>query len=530
MNSNRNPLIPVLLFLVVGVLLGRPSTVEGVAGPGYRALLHPCRNRGLSGNAAGDGATDDAGALQETIETALELLVDEGSTPEDNDWDAMEVTIDLQGLTYRFESPLTINLTYTRTDPANEQALKTRLRIINGTLLSVLSQGSDDERPGRADYPDTPAIWIYPSDDGSGAYYEYPEVTFEHVRLQNKSGTSFTGIQIDRGLRCSFLNCAIEGRNTPEGSRGYARGIVLRGCQLCSFTDCHFSGNSNHVVFEQFEVDGTMTPNTDCRFYACTFVESTANSEYEDDRTDDFSGVGIVSKGTDSSGVTAAQCLFDGCSFESASDGDDDAISLVSLFDTRNMKFRACRFENATNDSSSTTVPLVQLGKVSGESTDARFIDCNFSGDRYADGYCIEGDEHVSGTALVANVFPSDESYAAISLSAGYSAVANTNLGDQVVVDTADVGDAAYVIDWTSKVHQLTTDATISTTTGFSFRYAADGRSITLLLEGDSEPDWTAADILWEEETEPTYSAPILYTFTQIGGLVYGSAKSFAAP
>ena len=547
MKRNKKPLLVlVLLFSVAGALLVNPSTGEaqrrawvdlngdGVPDPGEEVIAPPNLRSALltpRPQAVGDGVTPDHDALQFTINRGLRLLhhtdVDsdgDGDTDDDDvNWDVMEVTIDLEGLTYRFDSPLTINLPYTRTSTA---AVKTRLRIINGTLLSALSTDVD----GRAEFSEIPAISIYPEEPSvwTDGFAEYPEVTLEHVRLQNQQGTNFTGIQIERGLRCSFLNCAIEERNTPDGSRGYARGLVLRGAQMCSFIDCHFSGNSNHVVFEELDTTGDDvgdTPNTDCRFYACTFTESTGSTEHSDDRDEEFAGVGIVSKGAASSNsVTAAQCLFDGCSIETAEiSNGGDAVSLVSLKDTRNMKFRACRFENGNG---SNTAPLVLLGTGDGEeSSDARFIDCNFSGDEYQDGYCIEGGSDVTGTALIANVFPSNDTYTPVSLSEGYSAVANTYLGDQELVNTATLDPvvSTYTIDWTAKVHHLTMTADCDFDVSL-----VDGRSVTVLLEGSGYAlTWdNGASVLWEEGAEPTYSPPMLYTFTQIGGSIYGSARS----
>ena len=529
MKRNKKPLLVlVLLFSVAGALLVSPSTVEAQRRP-FRALLTP------RPAAVGDGATDDYDALQNTINRGLGLLFRDTGDDHTNDgvidssdinWDVMEVTIDLEGLTYRFNTGLEISLEY----PVHNTSLKTRLRIINGTLLSSVGQHTEDfNGDGNPDttFTRTTAIRIFPAAPASGAssFEEYPEVTFENVRLQKMQYARVTGIQIERGLRCSFLNCAIEERNIDDGSTGFERGLVLQGCQMCTFIDCHFGKNENHVVFEELEstVDGvvTYTPNTDCRFYACTFSESTGVETTAWDGTDwgsalgDFSGVAIVSTGSNSTSqnVTAAQCLFDACSIETARDSSGNAVSLVSLKDTRNMKFRACRFENGNG---SNTAPLVLLGTGDGEeSSDARFIDCNFSGDEYQDGYCIEGGSDVTGTALIANVFPSNDTYTSVSLSEGYSAVANTNLGDQELVNTEDLDSDEYTINGTVKVHHLTMidDSTFDVN-------LVDGTSVTVLLEGSYDPTWT--DVLWSEGDEPAYSSPSLYTFTQIGGSIYG--------
>lgn len=107
-------------------------------------------------------------------------------------------------------------------------------------------------------------------------------------------------------------------------------------------------------------------------------------------------------------GVNAAQCLFDGYTIETAGSG---AASLVNLTDTRNIKFRACRFEN-----DNCTGPLVSLSKGAYGSTDTHFIDCNFSGRGEfetagaavtSDGHYIHGDADVTGTAIIANEFSS---------------------------------------------------------------------------------------------------------------------------
>jgi hypothetical protein len=484
------------------VALGAPSTVHARNPKRDPALFNPLKNKGLK--AKGDGVTNDLAALQQTIDRALEVLVAE-HTDGTVVWDHREATIDLQGRTYRIgasSSSPSAELSISLVQPTHSSSIKTRLRIINGTLLFNLAYLTDPI-----------ALRIHADDPA----LEYPEVTFEHVRVQNlqlgHTGIS-TGVQIERGLRCSFLNCAIEQRNKDLGSKGFDRNLVLQGCQICSFIDCHFNAGGNHVVFEELASSGLN--NTDCRFYGCSFSESTEDA--------------IVSLGG-SSGVTAAQCLFDGCSIETAYDvalegtGSSPTKSIVSLYDTKNMKFRACRFENAagwTSSSSYTPPPLVLLGSIGGESSDARFIDCNFSGDDYGDGYCITGDATVTGTAIIANVFPSLGS-APVDLSAGFTAAANTRLADQNDVSTETVSDTTHDLDWTKKVHDI---ILTGTECEFAFVNAADGASITVVVTGTFVPTWPAST-LWEggDAPEPVSGTPTLYTFTQTGSYVYGFGR-----
>ena len=378
----RRPLLHALLATgAAGVaFLKSPSTAEAER---PRARLTPLRNR--ENPAAGDKSTDDYVPLQETIDRALELM---------NSYDYLELTIDLEGRTYRFNSQLVIEPLIAETAP------KTRLRIINGTLLS--SVGNSEQQAFNA-------IHIKPH-GSAGSYSDYPEITFENVRLQKLQYQNITGMLIERGLRCTFLNCAFEPQNKAGSTGAFHRGLVLQGCQISAFIDCHFSGNNQHVVFEQL----SGSPSTDARFYACSFAES--------------SGSAIASEeDVFRSGVTAAQCLFDGCTIETARNAP-----LVDLWDTRNTKFHRCRFENDRNGHD-----LVQLGRSgsSTESTTARFCDCNFSGssaspDSSTSPSCVAGDSDVEDTALIANVFPASTTMPAVRLAGGYRAVANTNLGD----------------------------------------------------------------------------------------------------
>lgn len=381
----RRPLLQALLAtgtagmagaMAGAALLGTP--VAEAAPP--RALLTPLRNPGNP--AAGDKSTDDYVPLQETIDTALQIM---------NSYNYLEVTIDLRGHTYRFNTPLLIEPLIVETAP------KTRLRIVNGTLLS--SVGNNEQHYFNA-------IHIKPH-GSAGSYSDYPEITFDNVRLQKLQYQNVTGMLIERGLRCTFHNFAIEPQN--DGSTGaFDRGLVLQGCQICNFIDCHFAGNNNHLVFEQL----SGSPSTDCRFYGCSFTESNQAAIVSEE--DSFR-----------SGVTAAQCLFNGCTIETARSGP-----LVDMWDTRNTKFDHCRFENDENGYN-----LVQFGRSAPatESTTARFCDCNFSTSSTSGSTpvsCIYGGADVEDTALIANVFPSPSSIPAVSLAGTYRAVANKNLTD----------------------------------------------------------------------------------------------------
>lgn len=378
----RRPLLHALLAGgAAGMAFLGSSSTAAAARP--TALMTPLKNPGNP--AAGDKSTDDYVPLQETIDRALDMM---------NTYDYLELTIDLRGHTYRFNSQLLIEPLVSGTAP------KTRLRIVNGTLLS--SVGNSAQQAFNA-------IHIKPH-GSAGSYSDYPEITFENVRLQKLQYQNITGMLIERGLRCTFLNCAFEPQNKAGSTGAFHRGLVLQGCQICSFIDCHFSGNDQHVVFEQL----SGSPSTDCRFYACSFAES--------------SGSAIVSEeDLLRSGVTAAQCLFDGCTIETARNAP-----LVDLWDTRNTKFHHCRFENDENGYN-----LVQLRRsgTSTESTTARFCDCNFSGsspspDSSTSPSCIAGGADVEDTALIANVFPASSTMPAVNLTGTYRSVANTNLGD----------------------------------------------------------------------------------------------------
>ena len=378
----RRPLLHALLATgAAGFAFLKGTSTAEASSP--RARLSPLRN--IPNPAVGDGATDDYVPLQETIDRALELMDSHSN---------LEITIDLEGRSYRFNTELLIEPLIEETAP------KTRLRIINGTLLSSV---------GNVEQHSFNAIHIKPH-GAAGSYSDYPEMTFENVRFQKLQYQNITGVLIERGLRCTFLNCAFEPQNKAASTQAFERGLLLQGCQICSFIDCHFSGNNQHVVFGQL----SGSPSTDCRFYACSFSES--------------DGSAIVSEENIlRSGVTAAQCLFDGCTFETARNAP-----LVDLWDTRNTKFHHCRFENDENGYN-----LVQLGKSSAstESTTARFCDCNFSGssaspDSSTSPSCVAGDSDVEDTALIANVFPASTTMPAVRLAGGYRAVANTNLGD----------------------------------------------------------------------------------------------------
>ena len=477
--------------------LGTPQTAEARSARRARALFNPLKKKGP--NAKGDGTTDDAAALQEVIDQALAVLVDEAD-PSGVNWDHREATIDLQGQTYLIREGLKIDLQYNPQTASG--SIMTRIRLVNGTILANLNAASQKI-----------ALLVQP-DSTSASYREYPEVTLEHVRVQSVQGppgSGHIGVQLERGLRCSLLNCAIEERNIEGGSVGFDKNLVLRGCQICSFIDCHFSGGQRHVVFEELE---NGTPNTDCRFYGCSFAESEDEAIYS-------SQSGTVD------GVNAAQCLFDGCTIESAGSG---AASLVSLTDTRNMKFRACRFEN-----DSSTVPLVSLSKGAYESTDTHFIDCNFSGRgefettggaATSDGYCIHGDADVTGTAIIANVFPSTRHTSGaywpppVHLPAGYEAAANTNLANRNNVETVAVSSSPAEIDCSKSIH----DITANTAATFNFVNTADGMSITVLVRG-SAPSWSGL-VHWADGAAPTFVEPTIYTFRQIGGVLYGSGQT----
>jgi hypothetical protein len=377
----RRPLLHALLATGTAGMAGTTflgTPVAEAAPP--RALLTPLRNPGNP--AAGNKSTDDYVPLQETIDTALEIM---------NLYDFLEVTIDLRGHAYRFNTPLLIEPLIAETAP------KTRLRIVNGTLLS--SVGNNEQHAFNA-------IHIKPH-GSAGSYSDYPEITFDNVRLEKLQYQNVTGMLIERGLRCTFLNCAIEPQN--NGSTGaFDRGLVLQGCQICAFIDCHFGGNNHHLVFEQL----SGSPSTDCRFYSCSFTESNQAAILSEE--DSFR-----------SGVTAAQCLFDGCTIETARNGP-----LVDMWDTRNTKFHRCRFENDENGYN-----LVQLGRSAPatESTTARFCDCNFSASSSSASpavSCLYGGADVEDTALIANVFPSPSTIPAVDLAGTYRAVANKNLTD----------------------------------------------------------------------------------------------------
>ncbi len=357
--------------------LGRSGAAQASSTVPEHALLSP--RDGLGPVAAGDGVTDDSLALQDVFNRATEVL---------SSCSHVEPTIDLEGRTYRFDSPLWIEAAYTASAP------KTRLRVRNGTLLS--SVGDSAANP-------YVALHVRPHPHVS----DYPEITFENFRIQRLQYQNVTGLLLEGGLRCSFQNCAIESMN-QTGKQGFSEGLALQGNQICSFVDCHFSGNHNHLVFEQAPSGGL---STDCRFHDCSFSES--------------QGAAILSRQDPTrSGVTMAQCLFDGCSIETAY-----GAPLVDLWDTRHVKFHSCRFENDP----SWGHDLVRLGK-SGrhtESKDARFIDCNFSGVSSTN-HCISGAVDVEDSVLMGNVFPSPSGGASpIHLTGGFRAVANTHLADR---------------------------------------------------------------------------------------------------
>lgn len=370
---NRRSILRSTVALGAGglALLARPSIARADA-TASMALITP--------DGAGDGSTNDAGALQDAIDEAIGLMLR---------FDNAEPTIDLQGLTYLFRTPLTIE--------PRRPALKTpkcRLRIVNGTLLSDIQVG----------HSPTNAAVIIRRNDASGSG-EYPEISFEGVRIQKKQYPGIVGMLVERGLRCSFIQCAFEARNifdtngVPKAG-AFETGILLQGTQICNFIDCHFAGNDNHVVFDVGYPGGTSTgPSTDCRFYGCSFSESSQSA--------------IVARAPAvSSDYPAAQCLFHGCSIETSR-----SAPLIDLDSVRNAKFHSCRFE-LEND---THFGLVSLNNCS----DTRFFDCNFSP---SSGYdCITEDSSTDGTSLVGNVFPASPG---VTLSGTYRCVANSNVTD----------------------------------------------------------------------------------------------------
>ena len=194
-------------------------------------------------------------------------------------------------------------------------------------------------------YGQAEAVHIKRTRNISGMSGAYPEVTFENVRIQKVQFQGVTGLWVEGGLRCSFINCAVEPRNiwdtefvSPK-SGGFTTGVLLQGAQICNFIDCHFSGNDNHIVFERFSSGEMDTgPSTDCRFYGCSFSESKDSA--------------IVARAASSDEYSAAQCLFHGCTIETAK-----SASLVDLEFVRNAKFHSCRFEG----NSKAAAPLTTL-------------------------------------------------------------------------------------------------------------------------------------------------------------------------